>query len=148
MGNVVLFSCFVLFLFVFLFFVCLFFYDLTRVTELRGERLSTAPPVDAIILFVIRGEQEHQCFDSCGRFPKTKGVAGYVATTGETLNITDAYHDDRFNRYERGLNKHCRVEVVRALHDFMPHIINSFMIFFFRLSTFILQHLTVVLTMF
>ena len=32
------------------------------------------------------------------RFPKSKGVAGYVATTGETLNITDAYHDERFNR--------------------------------------------------
>lgn len=32
------------------------------------------------------------------RFPKTKGVAGHVATTGETLNITDAYHDERFNR--------------------------------------------------
>lgn len=33
------------------------------------------------------------------RFPKSKGVAGHVATTGETLNITDAYHDERFNRY-------------------------------------------------
>ena len=33
------------------------------------------------------------------RFPKSKGVAGYVATTGETLNITDAYHDERFNRW-------------------------------------------------
>ena len=33
------------------------------------------------------------------RFPKNKGVAGYVASTGETLNITDAYHDERFNRY-------------------------------------------------
>ncbi|XP_020620393.1 cAMP and cAMP-inhibited cGMP 3',5'-cyclic phosphodiesterase 10A-like [Orbicella faveolata] len=33
------------------------------------------------------------------RFPKTKGVAGHVATTGETLNIADAYHDERFNRY-------------------------------------------------
>ena len=33
------------------------------------------------------------------RFPKTKGVAGHVASTGETLNITDAYHDERFNRY-------------------------------------------------
>ncbi|PFX17416.1 probable 3',5'-cyclic phosphodiesterase pde-5 [Stylophora pistillata] len=32
------------------------------------------------------------------RFPKTKGVAGHVATTGETLNIADAYHDERFNR--------------------------------------------------
>jgi len=26
-------------------------------------------------------------------------VAGHVATTGETLNIADAYHDERFNRY-------------------------------------------------
>ena len=34
------------------------------------------------------------------RFPKTKGVAGHVATTGETLNIADAYHDERFNRYK------------------------------------------------
>ena len=32
------------------------------------------------------------------RFPKSKGIAGYVATTGETLNITDAYEDERFNR--------------------------------------------------
>ncbi|KAI3386479.1 hypothetical protein SNEBB_003767 [Seison nebaliae] len=32
------------------------------------------------------------------RFPLNKGVAGYVATTGETLNITDAYSDPRFNR--------------------------------------------------
>ena len=37
--------------------------------------------------------------DWYSRFPKTKGVAGHVATTGETLNITDAYHDERFNRY-------------------------------------------------
>lgn len=27
-----------------------------------------------------------------------KGVAGYVATTGETVNIHDAYSDERFNR--------------------------------------------------
>lgn len=26
-------------------------------------------------------------------------MAGHVATTGETLNIADAYHDERFNRY-------------------------------------------------
>ncbi|XP_065642844.1 probable 3',5'-cyclic phosphodiesterase pde-5 isoform X1 [Hydra vulgaris] len=32
------------------------------------------------------------------RFPKSKGVAGYVATTGETLNIKKAYDDPRFNR--------------------------------------------------
>ncbi|EDQ91842.1 uncharacterized protein MONBRDRAFT_35957 [Monosiga brevicollis MX1] len=32
------------------------------------------------------------------RFPANKGIAGYVATTGQPLNIPDAYADDRFNR--------------------------------------------------
>lgn len=32
------------------------------------------------------------------RFPATSGVAGYVATSGTTLNIPDAYADERFNR--------------------------------------------------
>ncbi|XP_048256360.1 probable 3',5'-cyclic phosphodiesterase pde-5 isoform X3 [Haliotis rufescens] len=32
------------------------------------------------------------------RFPMGKGVAGHVATTGEVLNIQDAYGDIRFNR--------------------------------------------------
>ena len=27
-----------------------------------------------------------------------KGVAGHVASTGEILNIPDAYKDERFNR--------------------------------------------------
>ncbi|GIX81573.1 hypothetical protein CDAR_601131, partial [Caerostris darwini] len=26
-----------------------------------------------------------------------RGIAGYVATTGESLNIPDAYNDSRFN---------------------------------------------------
>jgi len=34
----------------------------------------------------------------CIRFLMDKGIAGYVATTGKTLNITDAYSDSRFNR--------------------------------------------------
>ncbi|KAJ3068821.1 hypothetical protein HDU99_003095, partial [Rhizoclosmatium hyalinum] len=32
------------------------------------------------------------------RIPMTKGIAGYVATTGEVLNIPNAYQDPRFNR--------------------------------------------------
>lgn len=32
------------------------------------------------------------------RFPMTAGIAGHVATSGETLNIEDAYEDSRFNR--------------------------------------------------
>lgn len=35
---------------------------------------------------------------ACIRFPLDKGIAGHVATTGHTLNITDAYSDARFNR--------------------------------------------------
>ncbi len=31
------------------------------------------------------------------RFPASKGIAGHVATTGEILNIPDAYKDPRFN---------------------------------------------------
>lgn len=31
------------------------------------------------------------------RIPISSGIAGYVATTGETLNIPDAYKDKRFN---------------------------------------------------
>ncbi|XP_077991187.1 putative 3',5'-cyclic phosphodiesterase pde-5 isoform X2 [Glandiceps talaboti] len=32
------------------------------------------------------------------RFPMEKGIAGHVASSGETLNIPDAYLDERFNR--------------------------------------------------
>ena len=31
------------------------------------------------------------------RLPIGKGIAGYVAATGDTLNIPDAYLDTRFN---------------------------------------------------
>lgn len=31
------------------------------------------------------------------RFPADKGLAGYTARTGESINITDAYNDSRFN---------------------------------------------------
>ena len=32
------------------------------------------------------------------RFPMNKGLAGHVATTGETVNIKNAYSDSRFNK--------------------------------------------------
>lgn len=32
------------------------------------------------------------------RFPASKGLAGHVVKTGETINITDAYSDNRFNK--------------------------------------------------
>ena len=36
--------------------------------------------------------------DSTIRVPKGSGVAGYVATTGESTNIVDAYEDPRFSK--------------------------------------------------
>ena len=32
-----------------------------------------------------------------GRFPVNPGITGFVAATGETINILDAYEDDRFD---------------------------------------------------
>ncbi len=31
------------------------------------------------------------------RFPIGKGIAGFVAKTGEVLNVPNVYDDDRFN---------------------------------------------------
>jgi adenylate cyclase len=32
------------------------------------------------------------------RVPLNKGIAGFVAQTGEIVNISDCYEDDRFDR--------------------------------------------------
>ena len=54
----------------------------------------------SIVVDKNRPAQKHSLSDesACIRFPMDKGIAGYVATTGKTLNIIDAYCDDRFNR--------------------------------------------------
>ena len=36
-------------------------------------------------------------FQKNHRFPVGTGIAGFVAETGETLNVHDAYKDPRFN---------------------------------------------------
>ena len=41
---------------------------------------------------VLKGEEDIEI-----RLPMGKGIAGYVAATGDTLNIPDAYFDPRFN---------------------------------------------------
>ena len=40
-----------------------------------------------------RGEPGQQAGE--GRFPVNVGITGYVATTGESVNIRDAYQDSR-----------------------------------------------------
>jgi adenylate cyclase len=42
---------------------------------------------------VAQGVERHEI-----RFPMHQGIAGHVATTGETQNIADAYEDTRFNK--------------------------------------------------
>ena len=43
------------------------------------------------------------------RFPKSVGLAGHAATTGEIVNIPDAYDDPRFNQaVDRGTGFHTR----------------------------------------
>ncbi|CAB3408797.1 unnamed protein product [Caenorhabditis bovis] len=55
----------------------------------------------ARIFDVGTGSEEHAKVNEDGqreiRFDISKGIAGYVASTGEGLNIEDAYEDERFN---------------------------------------------------
>lgn len=48
------------------------------------------------------------------RFPAGKGLAGYVAKTGEAINIKDAYNDDRFNK-EIDLQTGYRTETILCM---------------------------------
>ncbi|ULU13117.1 hypothetical protein L3Y34_015957 [Caenorhabditis briggsae] len=55
----------------------------------------------ARIFDVGTGDEEHVRVNSDGqkeiRFDMSKGIAGHVASTGEGLNIENAYNDERFN---------------------------------------------------
>lgn len=46
-----------------------------------------------------QGKGTHNSGPCEGRFPINVGITGYVATTGENLNIPDAYNDPRFDRH-------------------------------------------------
>lgn len=52
------------------------------------------------------------------RLPSGKGLAGWVAETGETLNIPDAYADARFDQsFDRASGFHTRNLLVMAVKD-------------------------------
>eukprot|EP01105_Mastigella_eilhardi_P001676 TRINITY_DN119_c0_g2_i2.p1 TRINITY_DN119_c0_g2~~TRINITY_DN119_c0_g2_i2.p1 ORF type:complete len:1202 (-),score=363.18 TRINITY_DN119_c0_g2_i2:104-3595(-) len=67
---------------------------LQRARELVDAERSSLFLIDAasgeLISHVAEGAQQI-------RFPLNQGIAGYVAKTGEVLNISDAYKDSRFN---------------------------------------------------
>jgi GAF domain-containing protein len=61
------------------------FRSFSRVFDLEAEDLRSSQ------------ETETRLSPFEGRFPINIGITGYVATTGETLNIADAYQDPRFD---------------------------------------------------
>lgn len=80
--------------------------DLERLLTTIAEQTKFALKADRCTVFLIdRKNNELWSKVALGieghkeiRFPMEKGLAGHVAMTGETVNIQNAYNDDRFNR--------------------------------------------------
>ena len=61
------------------------------------------------------------------RFPSHLGIAGYVASTGEILNIPDAYADRRFNpNIDKQTGYHTRNMLTTPMRNKMGDIIGVF----------------------
>jgi len=75
---------------------------LAMIVDLTSQMLSSDrssiflydPSTNELVSRIAKGLDQSQEI----RFPATKGLAGFVATTRETLNVPDAYEDERFNR--------------------------------------------------
>ncbi|KAJ3417077.1 hypothetical protein HDV05_006936 [Chytridiales sp. JEL 0842] len=74
--------------------------DLIRVIMQTAQELLNAERCALFMIDKQKGELWSSLAQGAGeiRVPMGKGIAGHVATTGEVLNIPDAYHDKRFNR--------------------------------------------------
>lgn len=74
----------------------------SRTKELYARIFDIGREEDDVLDSSTKDQNRAKCLVSderaCIRFPMDKGIAGYVATTGKTLNIIDAYSDNRFNR--------------------------------------------------
>ncbi len=63
------------------------------------------------------------------RFPADKGLAGYVVQTGETLNITDAYSDSRFNpEVDKKTGYHTKTILCMPIMNNSHEIIGAFQV--------------------
>lgn len=79
--------------------------DLQELLKTIAEQTKFALKADRCTVFLIDKEKKELWskvalgIDSHKeiRFPMSKGLAGHVATTGETVNIKNAYGDERFN---------------------------------------------------
>lgn len=79
--------------------------DLDRLLKTIAEQTKFALKADRCTVFLIdRDKKELWSKVALGmehkeiRFPMEKGLAGHVAMTGKTVNIQNAYNDERFNQ--------------------------------------------------
>jgi len=79
--------------------------DIDKLLEIITEETQRALSSDRCTLFLLdKDTNELWSKVALGmgkkeiRFPANMGLAGHVATTGETINIKDAYNDHRFNK--------------------------------------------------
>src|SRR5438552_3710735 len=85
--------------------------ELTELTEIVLRIVKDEVPVDRCTLFVIdRQRQALRSFVAQGvdeaeiTLPIGQGLAGTVAATGEVLDVSDVYHDQRFQpRFDQKL---------------------------------------------
>jgi adenylate cyclase len=76
-----------------------------RLLPVIMEKITVSMQADRSTLFLV-DKKTNELFSRVAqgenikeiRFPRDRGIAGHVATTGETLNIQDAYSDPRFNQ--------------------------------------------------
>ena len=78
--------------------------DITELLKVIAEETKVAMQADRCTVFLLDKEKNELWskvalgMDSQEiRFPVDKGLAGFVARTGESINIEDAYNDERFN---------------------------------------------------
>lgn len=78
--------------------------DITELLKVIAEETKIAMQADRCTVFLLdKNNNELWSKVALGmdskeiRFPADKGLAGYVVRTGESINIEDAYNDERFN---------------------------------------------------
>ena len=102
-----------------------------RLLPVIMEKITVAMKADRSTLFlldkksaelfsrIVQGENINEI-----RFPKNYGIAGHVVTTGEALNIPDAYQDSRFNQeVDRKTGYHTRTILCMAVKNATGEII-------------------------
>ncbi|MCK7521182.1 MAG: tetratricopeptide repeat protein [Ignavibacteriales bacterium] len=79
--------------------------SLDKLLEIIAEETKVALNADRCTVFLL-DKESNELWSKVAlgmgkqeiRFPANMGLAGHVASTGETINITDAYNDPRFNK--------------------------------------------------